>query len=62
MSHLAVAGLQLDLRAEDNLDRLSDEIATVTRRLPWVDLVVLGELSAFGPSPAFAQSAPGPAE
>ena len=62
MSYLAVAGLQLDLRVEDNLDRLSDEVAAAKRRLSWVDLIVLGELSAFGPSPAFAQSAPGPAE
>jgi len=62
MSHLAVAGLQLDLEAGDNLDRISDEVAAAKRRLSWVDVVVLGELAAFGPAVAHAQEAGGPAE
>ncbi|MFN3521221.1 MAG: carbon-nitrogen hydrolase family protein [Phenylobacterium sp.] len=62
MSHLAVAGLQLDLEAGDNLDRISDEVAAAKRRLSWVDLVVLGELAAYGPAVAHAQEPGGPAE
>lgn len=62
MSHLAVAGLQLDLEAGDNLDRISDEVAAAKRRLSWVDVIVLGELAAFGPAVAHAQEAGGPAE
>ncbi|WP_374570650.1 carbon-nitrogen hydrolase family protein [Phenylobacterium sp.] len=62
MSHLAVAGLQLDLQAGDNLDRISDEVAAAKRRLSWVDLIVLGELAAYGPSVAYAQEPGGPAE
>ncbi|HEY2658806.1 MAG TPA: carbon-nitrogen hydrolase family protein [Caulobacteraceae bacterium] len=62
MRHLGVAGLQLDLRSGDNLDRLAEEVASVTRRLPWIDLVLLGELSAFGTRVGDAQPMPGPAE
>jgi len=62
VSHLAVAGLQLDLQAGDNIARISDEVAALKRRMPWVELVVLGELSVFGPSTAAAQALPGEAE
>ena len=62
MPHLTLAALQLDLRAEDNLDRLDDEVATIKRRFPWIELVVLPELAAFGASPSKAQEMPGPAE
>lgn len=62
MSHLAVAGLQLDLQAGDNLDRISDEVAAAKRRLSWVDLVLIGELSAYGPSVVHAQDPGGVAE
>jgi predicted amidohydrolase len=62
MAHLAVAGLQLDLKAGDNLDRIADEVAAVKRRFPWIDLVLLGELSAFGVRVDAAQPMPGPAE
>lgn len=62
MSHLAVAGLQLDLQAGDNLDRIADEVGAVKRRMPWIDVVLLGELACFGPSVAAAQPAPGAAE
>jgi predicted amidohydrolase len=62
MTHLAIAGLQLDLRPGDNLDQIADEVAAAKRRLPWIDLVLLGELSAFGASAAAAQPMPGPAE
>jgi len=62
MSHLSVAALQLDLPIGDNLDRIAREVAAAKRRLPWVDLVLLAELSAFGPSTDLAQPMPGPAE
>jgi predicted amidohydrolase len=61
MSHLAVAALQLDLDAGDNLDRIDDEVAAAKRRFPWIDLVLLPELAAFGPGVAQAQPMPGPA-
>jgi predicted amidohydrolase len=62
MAHLAVAGLQLDLSPGDNLDRIAAETAAVKRRMPWIDLVLVGELAAFGADPAAAQPMPGPAE
>lgn len=62
MSHLTVAGLQLDLKAGDNLDRIDDEVRTLRRRFGWVSLVVLGELSCFGVDKAFAEAMPGPTE
>ena len=62
MTHLAVAGLQLELKPGDNLDQIADEVAATKRRFPWIDLVLLGELAAFGASAATAQPLPGPAE
>lgn len=57
-----IAALQLALEPGDNLARIADEVAAIRRRLPWVRMVVLGELGIFGPDPALAQPLPGPAE
>jgi predicted amidohydrolase len=62
MAHLAVAGLQLELRAEDNLERIAGEVGAVKRRFPWIDLVLIGELASFGARVDCAQPMPGPAE
>lgn len=57
-----IAALQLALEPGDNLARIADEVAAIRRRLPWVRMVVLGELGVFGPDPALAQPLPGAAE
>ena len=44
MSYLAIAGLQLELRAEDNLSVIEREIDAVKRRFPWIQMVVLSRL------------------
>jgi deaminated glutathione amidase len=62
MRHFAVAGLQLELTAQDNVELVCAEIQRLKQRFPWVDMVVLGELSLFGTSVANAQPLPGPAE
>ena len=62
MAHLAVAGLQLDLTSGDNVARIADEVAAAKRRLPWIDLVLVGELAAFGANTAGAEPMPGQAE
>lgn len=62
MRPIGIAGLQLQLGKGDNGDRIAAEIAAVKARLPWVDMVVLGELSVFGASIAHAQPLPGEAE
>lgn len=62
MGHLGVAGLQLDLSAGDNLDRIAGEIAAVKDGMPWLDLIMLGELAVFGPDMTRAEPMPGPTE
>ncbi|MGH8234470.1 MAG: carbon-nitrogen hydrolase family protein [Rhodanobacteraceae bacterium] len=57
-----IAALQLDLDNGDNLARIAAEVSAIGKRLPWVRMVVLGELAVFGASPARAQTMPGPAE
>jgi predicted amidohydrolase len=57
-----VAGLQLDLGGQDSLGRMAAEVAAVKRRLPWVDMVVLPELCAYGPKTLHAEPIDGAAE
>src|SRR6478672_8648403 len=63
MTPFAVAGLQLDLSAnDDNLSRIASRIGYTCSHFPFVQMIVLSELAAFGPSTANAQPMPGPAE
>jgi predicted amidohydrolase len=62
MRRFAIAGLQLELSKKDNLDQLETEISSVKARFPWIDMVVCGELAAFGAGVDDAQPMPGPAE
>lgn len=57
-----IAALQLDLEKSGNLERITTEIATIAKLMPWVRMVVIGELASFGANPAHAQPLPGPAE
>jgi len=57
-----IAALQLDLRKGDNVERITSEISVLKKLLPWVHMVVLGELAIFGADPAHAQAMPGPIE
>ncbi|MBN8735444.1 MAG: carbon-nitrogen hydrolase family protein [Xanthomonadales bacterium] len=57
-----IAALQLDLDRGDNVARIAAEVAMLKKRMPWVRMVVVGELAAFGADPARAQAMPGPAE
>jgi predicted amidohydrolase len=41
---------------------MAHQVGVVKRRFPWVDMIVFGELSAFGARPQTAQPMPGPAE
>jgi deaminated glutathione amidase len=58
MSTFAIAGLQLETAATDNVDSMIDEIDAVHRRYPWVQMVLLGELHAFGPRTQNAEALP----
>lgn len=59
MTHFAVAGLQLELSAQDNLHLVRGELERLKQRFPWVEMAVLAELSLFGPQVSNAQPLPG---
>jgi predicted amidohydrolase len=62
MRNFAIAGLQIDLGNHDNLQAIATEISSTKRRYPWVDMMVLGELSAYGFDTKFAEPKAGQAE
>ena len=62
MSHLAIAGLQLELAVEDNLALIEREIDLVKQRFPWIQMVVLPELCIFGTGTELAVKLPGEVE
>ena len=62
LSRIGIAGLQLDLEKGNNLARIAQEVAAAKQRLPWVDVIVLGELSAYGADVRHAEPLGGPAE
>jgi predicted amidohydrolase len=62
MTYLAVAGLQLELSGEDNVELMLDEIDRTARRFPWVQMIVLGELNVHGPRTSFAAALPSDVE
>lgn len=59
---LGIAGLQLDLEKSDNLGRIVDEIRAAKKRLPWVEVIVLSELAAYGADIRHAEPEGGTAE
>lgn len=61
--HIGIAGLQMATAVgEDNIGRIATRIAHTKHRYPWVDVILLPELCAFGPAPLYAQPMPGDAE
>ena len=62
MTTFAIAGLQLEIARGDNLAYLRSEIEGVASRFPWVQMVVLGELSAYGTGTARAEPPAGRTE
>ena len=55
MTTFAIASLQLEIARGDNLAVLRTEIESVVARFPWVQMVVLGELSAHGSGTACSE-------
>jgi len=62
MSRFTIAAVQMDLPVADNVSAMAHQVGGVKKRFPWVDMILFGELSAFGPRPQTAQPMPGPAE
>jgi len=55
MATFAIAGLRLEIARNDNLAYLRAEIEAVAARFPWVQMVLLGELSSYGSGTARAE-------
>lgn len=62
MTTFSIAGLQLEASNGDNVDAMLTEIDSVVSRFPWLDMVVMAELNAFGGNIDAAESMPGPTE
>lgn len=62
MATFAIATLQLELATGNNLDQIESEVRLARTRFPWLDMVLVPELAAFGPLVDKAQPLPGPAE
>jgi predicted amidohydrolase len=62
MTNFAIAGMQMVVRSGDNLEAMKAQLERTMVRYPWVQMVMFGELCAFGPSIAKAQPLPGMAE
>lgn len=62
MSLFSIAALQLALPSGDNRDHIENAVADVLGLFPWLRMIVLPELSSFGPGVRFAEAMPGPTE
>lgn len=60
MSHLGIAAIQTAGHKSGNLDAIEADIATTSKRLPWVQMIVLGELAIHGSSLKLAEDENGP--
>ena len=59
MSKIGIAGLQLDAINGDNVDSMETAIDEVAGHYPWLDMVVLGEMNAYGTDHMHTQEMPG---
>ncbi|MBT5105761.1 MAG: carbon-nitrogen hydrolase family protein [Porticoccaceae bacterium] len=62
MSLFSIAGLQLELSNRNNLHLIESEINQLMLRCPWIEMVMLGELSPFGSGTSQARDLPGESE
>lgn len=62
MTYFTIAGLQLTLQGENNLDLIKREVSALKRKVPALRMVMLGELSLFGANPKHAVASGGDVE
>lgn len=62
MTKLGIAAIQIEGEATDNVALIERETLSVAKRFPWVDLVVFGELAAYGAGVSRAEPSGGPLE
>ncbi len=55
MSHFAIAGIQMSVGMQNNIEAMQGRLDVLMQIYPWVDMVVFSELAANGPSHASAQ-------
>ncbi|MDN5788179.1 carbon-nitrogen hydrolase family protein [Pseudorhodobacter sp.] len=54
MSHFAIAGIQMPIAMQNNLEAIQRRLDVLMFLYPWVEMVVLSELAAHGPAHALA--------
>jgi predicted amidohydrolase len=59
MSQFGIAGLQLELVAGDNLELIAREVRFTKQVFPWVKMILLSELCAYGADTGLAETMPG---
>ena len=62
MRPFAIGAMQLDVRSGSNVDHATREIRRLVKRFPWVQLVLLSELSVHSVEKRDAIALPGPIE
>ncbi len=62
MTPFAIAGIQMHVLPERNIDGIRQRLKLLMHYYPWVEMVLLSELAPFGSSLHYAQRLPGPAE
>ncbi len=58
MTHFAIAGLQIDLAPNNNLDLVIKKTRAALARFPWVQMVVVSELAICGAVTGSAEALP----
>lgn len=55
MSHFAIAGIQMSVGMQNNIEAMKNRLDILMSIYPWVEMVVFSELAASGPAHASAQ-------
>lgn len=62
MNTFGICVLQLEAGSGSNVDSMIAEVDAAAKRYPWLDMLLLGELNAFGGDKQSAAPMPGPVE
>jgi predicted amidohydrolase len=62
MRPFAIAGIQMYLGMQNNVEHMRQRLDLLMHLYPWVQMVIFSELAAHGPAPQSAQPAGGDAE
>jgi len=62
MRPFAIAGIQMTVSLNNNVEAMAQRLNTLMTIYPWVQMVLFSELAICGPLPSKAQPLPGPIE